>query len=195
MHMISQIIGRSISSGGICTVVASMGRSGSTVSYGSFLRSMKWRFGLRAAKAASGFYQDLATAPLHPGSVVKTHDYPEGLADRSGDIRVLFCFGSPIDAVLSVKRQTETKGTAWGKQHLSNLRSQGSIDEILDRDVLGLEAQVDSWSRYEGHPTLCVHYDALWTAQDQISDFFEHNFRMPEKKIAQHNANCGPLRS
>lgn len=124
----------------------------------------------------------LAGSQLQSGIVYKTHDYPDALEGRD-DLRTLFVFGSARESVLSVMEQDVVRGRDWIHEHLDHLkRSDEPFEALLERDILGIEAQLEAWTRFEGSPVLCVRYDALWDAEDEIQAFTGIPLSLPERK-------------
>lgn len=162
-------------------VVASFGRSGSTLLF----EAMSWamsrvRFGRRSRYTKDEAW-DLSSTRLRPGIVYKTHDYPDALTGRDR-VRSVFVFGSATDNVLSTLNQEKVKGRRWINAHLKHLRSTGCFEEILQRDVLGIMAQMDAWSTFDSSPILCVRYEALWDVQSDIRDFTGLPIELPKRR-------------
>jgi hypothetical protein len=164
---------------------ASIGRVGSTLSWDALIRSrahaMLGAYHPTDWRRISAMRWNLKGARLKAGRVYKTHDFPDDLAfDRP--MRILFLFGRPSDVVLSVLRCRETEGEAWIADHLRHMHSSGRIDEILDRDVLRIEEQIDAWFALRGADILCLKYDALWERRDMLSDFVGFDVALPARK-------------
>lgn len=158
-----------------CVIVASIGRSGSSIVTGRLKRSAKTVW----LKKTAWFSPTLATAPLLPGTICKTHDLPDALTDRTEAVKALFIFGSTLDSALSVQSCIQRYGPDWGITHLKHLKSTGHIDDLFKYDVGGLGAQIKSWATFDGTPTLCVRYDALWDNTAEISRFTGYRFKLP----------------
>ena len=151
-------------------IVASYGRSGSTLLYRAVIEAMcAARFGKYRNFVAEESWT-LGDKPLRSGLVYKTHDYPTVLAGRN-DLRTLFVFGSARDAVLSVIEQEEKEGHAWIDEHLEHLKAQGPMADILERDILGIGSQLSAWAGFAESPVLCLRYEALWDAEERIREF------------------------
>ncbi|MBE0413461.1 hypothetical protein [Yoonia sp.] len=164
-----------------CIVVASMGRSGSTLCYTTLSRpSSRWR-----RKKGRGFYPSLGEAPLKPGTIIKTHDYPDSLSDKSGQAKVLFVFGSTYEASLSVYACREKYGDEWISSHFDHCKSIAQFDDIFDFDALGMSQQVRAWAVEDKVPVLCVRYDSLWQNASEISDFTGHRFNLPARTLRE----------
>lgn len=181
-------------------IVASIGRSGSSLVTHTLRKSAKnvWR------RKTGRFADTLATAPLLPGTICKTHDYPDALKERSETVKALFIFGSTLDSALSVHSRGDRQGGNWVAAHLKHLKSTGQPDDLFKYDVGGFGAQIKSWATFDGVPTLCVRYDALWDHADEIGRFTGYKFKLPpfkartpkqidDTQMAQARAVYGPL--
>ncbi|WP_282021611.1 hypothetical protein [Ruegeria faecimaris] len=152
-----------------CVIVASNGRSGSTMTYHA-LRDALERLDPNLSGQAS-FVSRLDDATFQAPFLYKTHDFPQVLSNWSKDTRVVFCFGSTKDSTFSVYTAMEGYGPEWIKKHFYNLHATGTYDELFERDVLQQARQIKEWVTYDDIPVLCVHYNALWEYQDEISEF------------------------
>lgn len=162
-------------------VVASYGRSGSTLLHRALFEAMcAARFGARRNFVADERWT-LAGRPLRRGVVYKTHDYPDALRGQAG-IRSLFVFGPASEAVLSVLGQEAARGRGWVDQHLDHLKAPGAYADILEADVLGIGAQLAAWATFDGSPVLCIRYEALWDAAGRIRGFTGLPLRLPERQ-------------
>lgn len=132
-------------------------------------------------EAVTGLAWTLADHELAPGVVYKTHDYPDALAGRD-DLRSIFVFGLASEAALSVLHCRDTRGEAWVQEHFEHLKSDGSYDQLLDRDALGLGAQLDAWSRFGAAPVLCIRYEVLWSEIDRLREFTGLKIELPERR-------------
>lgn len=157
-------------------LVASMGRSGSTLVYDSVVA------GMAAAKFGSvggrlhGIVRNSAwrlnDVNLKGGQVYKTHDFPAELP-KTLNLRSVFLFGSASAAAKSVLNCETTYGKQWLDEHLMHLSALGALDELPDRDILRFEEQLDSWCVTEKIPVLSLKYEDLWTsgAQEILSQY------------------------
>ncbi|KUJ76237.1 hypothetical protein AVO45_13080 [Ruegeria marisrubri] len=162
-----------------CIVVASNGRSGSTLTYAALRKARNRRFWWK--KQGFPFDARLKDAPLEPGTVTKTHDFPDALRGRD-NVKVVFCFGSARDSALSVYSAMERYGPDWIADHFYHLHAKGGFDDLFRYDVLRQAEQVRAWATFEDVPVLCVHYDAIWRRQKDIAEFTGLNFTPPERK-------------
>ena len=158
-----------------CIIVASIGRSGSTLTTKTLTAAAQtiWR------DRPSEFAASLSKAKLARGTICKTHDYPAALTGRTGKAKALFIFGSTIDSVISVHSCIDRKGPEWIDRHLKHLQSDGHIDDLFNYDVLMLGPQIKTWATFDGIPTLCVRYDKLWDHAAEIAAFTGYDFDLP----------------
>ncbi|WP_170350545.1 MULTISPECIES: hypothetical protein [Ruegeria] len=163
-----------------CVIVASNGRSGSTMTFLALADSL--RDVDREAAKKSNFIARLDDATFHAPCVYKTHDYPQPLSSWPENTRVVFCFGSAKDSAFSVYSALDRYGADWIDLHFHHLHATGTYDELFQRDVLQQARQIKEWVTYEDVPVLCVHYDALWEYQETISRFTGLDFRPPERR-------------
>ena len=137
-------------------IVNSFGRSGSTVLYRSMTHSVvygpSW---LRSAqrRLVSSTAWDLKTAELTTGAIYKSHDYPLPYS-REEDPLVLYVFGSPVNATLSLLRQFEVRGEKWMREHASHLGVPPfSSQDLESRDALAIDSHLDpGWINEEWTP-------------------------------------------
>ncbi|MBT8474502.1 MAG: hypothetical protein HKO95_06020 [Rhodobacteraceae bacterium] len=162
-------------------IVASIGRSGSTLLYRSVAEAMSMARFSRIRGRVFDEAWDLADSTLLRGTVYKTHDHPAALAGRQ-DLRSLFVFGQPSDIARSVVNQRATHGDAWVAEHLAHMHADGPYEALFERDVLRLESQLDAWSTFTASPVLCVRYEALWDALDEIRAFTGLPVELPERR-------------
>lgn len=166
-------------------VVASMGRSGSTLVHDAICRGLaKVRFGCSGrltTRLVAGYAWDLGSAPLRNGVAYKTHALAEELHGRP-DAKVVFLFGSVVDSAVSVINARKVKGDAWIASHFNHLRGEGGIEELAERDVLRFSDQFDGWTNLTSNPAIAMKYDSLWHNQDSLSDFLGFSVALPPRR-------------
>jgi hypothetical protein len=169
-------------------LVASMGRSGSTVCYNAISEGMaRERFGpvpLQNMKKVRSPAWEVANLSFEPGMVYKTHVLADELP-RSFTGKVVFTFARASDAALSVLTCKDRYGTDWLREHFDHLRANGDFSELGERDVLRFEEQVDGWLNLHGHDIMAIRYDALWDHVDELSDFVGFEVQLPDKRARQ----------
>ncbi|WP_170436174.1 hypothetical protein [Ruegeria arenilitoris] len=163
-----------------CIIVASNGRSGSTLTY----QAIREALALRDSSAAnsSRFVARLKEATFEAPLVYKTHDFPDALAKKPCNVRVLFCFGSAKDSAFSVYSAMDRYGAEWVSKHFYNLHATGTFDDLFKKDVLQQARQIKEWATFEDVPVMCVHYDAIWDYKAEISEFIGMEFQPPARK-------------
>jgi hypothetical protein len=161
-----------------CVIVASMGRSGSTLCFSTLNRSARtW-----LVRNPARFEPSLSRASLRRGTIIKTHDYPDGLRTRDTIAKVLFIFGSTCEAALSVYTCKDRFGADWVAEHFRNCKSPFAFDDLLEFDALGMTQQIKAWSVFDQVPVLCVRFDALWAYSDDIARFTGYPFDLPPRQ-------------
>lgn len=163
----------------LCIVVASNGRSGSSLTYDTLRKARNRRFWCK--KQDYIFEARLQDAPLVPGTITKTHDFPDALRGRR-NVRVVFCFGSTRDSALSVYSALERFGPKWIEDHFFHLAAKGTFDDLFRHDVLRQAEQVQRWATFEDVPVLCLRYEAIWRRQQEIADFTGLKFDPPQRR-------------
>lgn len=166
-------------------IIASMGRSGSTLVYDAVRHAMAIaRFGPFASqglRVVSDPAWDLGSQKYNSGVVYKTHGFAHELPGDCG-AKVIFLFGSASDAALSVLACQSKYGDEWIKKHFIHLRANGSFDALAERDVLRFEDQLDSWTSPHGTSRLLLHYDALWECSGTLSEFCGFPVKLPPRR-------------
>lgn len=167
-------------------LIASMGRSGSTVLHDSICEAysrsrfpfLPYKLGMKIIRDQAW---DLKTNTFISGWVYKTH----GLADElpiKNNLKVIFIFGSASDAALSVLACHEKYGQAWINRHFEHLRANGTFDDLDSKDVLRFEEQIDGWVEKNGTERLIIHYESLWENEKNISKFIGLPIKLPKRK-------------
>lgn len=175
-------------------VIASMGRSGSTLVFDSASEGLaKIRFPFLknseiSKRLVTDFLWDPYSKSVRNGIVYKTHALGNEIPYQS-KAKFIFVFGKASDAALSVISCQERYGNSWIERHLQHLRAKGKFEEIPYKDVLGFDDQIESWKARSDLDRLFINYEALWDHQDEISDFCGFPFYLPERKERSGNFN------
>ena len=166
-------------------IVASMGRSGSTLVYDAVRHSFaeRWSKPLSGvvARIMSDAAWDLRHITFRNGVVYKTHGLAHELPACS-NAKVIFLFGPASDSALSVLACREKYGEEWIADHLEHLRANGDFEEIGEKDVLRFADQLDSWMGNHDSKRLILHYDAIWDHQELISEFCGFPVNLPARR-------------
>lgn len=164
---------------------ASIGRVASTMLYRSIVegraRAILGSFNPADAAHIGTTSWTLRNARLRSGTVSKTHDLPYAL-DPTAPLKIVYSFGRPSDTVLSVLRKVQVAGETWRDRHLANMHALGSLEEVVERDVLRLGEQIEAWRAVTGAPLLAIHYEALWDVRPMLEDFLGFTISLPEKR-------------
>jgi hypothetical protein len=170
-------------------VVASMGRSGSTLLYNAVSDAMTRSSPVgphMARRVVRDVAWDLGSARLQRGVVYKTHDAAKDSLDGD-DVRAIFVFGPASDSALSVISCRDRFGEAWVREHFKHLHADGSTEDLLHRDALGFRRLIESWTIARPYPILLLHYHHLWECQRQISDFIGAPVLLPDQRARRHS--------
>ena len=167
-------------------IVASMGRSGSTLVWDALRRAVAMsRFPpplqAQGLRLVSDQAWDLDCERFAPGVVYKTHGLAHELRNNSG-ARVIFLFGSATDAALSVLSCQDRYGPSWIEQHFKHLRATGPFSDLGMGDVLRFGEQLDGWIGKTGTPRLILNYDAVWDHVQTLSDFVGVPVQLPPRR-------------
>lgn len=165
-------------------VVNSFGRSGSTVLFDA-VSSYAVRFGaLAEERVVRSAAWKLDSDRVRRGRVYKSHDYPSPSLPRN--TRVLYVFGSPEDATLSLIEQARVSGQKWLDAHADHLRvPRFAPEDLLEGDVLRIGDHLRAWLSQDSVATGFVRYETMWDHQKQISDFVGFHVSLPERRERQ----------
>ena len=165
-------------------VVNSFGRSGSTVLFDA-VSSSAARFGaLSEEKVVRSSAWKLDSDRVRRGRVYKSHDYP--MPSLPADTRVLYVFGSPEDATLSLIERARVSGQQWLDEHADHLRvPHFAPEDLLQSDVLRIADHLRAWLSQEIVATGFVRYETMWDHQKEISDFVGFSVSLPKRRERQ----------
>ena len=170
--ILKKALQRSIPTGFDPIIVASMGRSGSTLVHEALSEGLAAaRFGpLKnlGRKIVKDVAWDLSGEHFAPGVAYKTHALASELP-RDCNTRVVFVFGSASEAALSVLS-------------FAHMRACGSFEELGERDVLRFEEQIDGWLGIDHVKILGLRYEAIWDNVDELSCFVGFSVALPERR-------------
>ncbi len=178
-------------------IVASMGRSGSTLVYEALCEGMlraRFRF---AHERLRGLVRDtawnLAEANFRNGRIYKTHDFARHL-NANPKLKAVFLFGSASAAARSVINCRSTYGDNWIASHFRHLAAKGELSEVPHKDVLRFQEQLDSWLENDRVPTLSLRYEDLWLPESlaELSKFVGFEVKFPARRARESSqANLG----
>lgn len=176
-------------------VVASMGRSGSTVVYKALVSGIAAaRFGTFAKhgeRIVRDDAWDLGAAKLQRGVVYKTHALCQELP-RPTPAKVIFMYGSPTEAAISVASCRTRYGEEWLLRHFEHLRADGPPDDIGERDVLRFNDQIKGWLGAEDIDLLGLRYETLWKHQERLCDFVGFKLTLPPQRKREKKDEVSP---
>jgi len=173
-------------------VIASSGRSGSTMLFKAiseglirsrFSVSLDSFLGRVISRFTCAYVTRLSEISDSSAPILKTHDM---LRDDYKDLaKYIFVFADPLDSAQSVEQMKERRGPIWVEEHIFHLGSQGTHLELFQRDVLGYADQVRAWLSDASPNILCIHYEEIWDQVAEISDFLGFSIRLPRRRPRQ----------
>ena len=167
---------------GPCVVVASVGRSGSTLltdAIVSVLKDQNTIFDRIHPGWRLRYHMEDFRIPHIPGTAVKTHSLPIVCNPKNLHI---FIFTSYSAIVASLDRQLKSAGHDWVHKHLGHLHSiDYNYESITDHDIIGYEKQLADWHSAQV-PLICVKSHALWKKQPDIEEFLGLQLAFPEPR-------------
>ena len=174
-----------------------MGRSGSTLIWKALCETLIQH---RVVAGSSIFTRRLVSdqawrlndRTLFNGVCYKTHAHASELPNNN-DAKVVFVFGSALDAALSIYSCKQRYGEEWIDLHFQHLSAVGSFEEMFDKDVLRFRKQVDGWINKTGTQRLILRYDSIWDYQDQLSEFVGLKVDIPERRQRNSRALLDPI--
>lgn len=108
------------------------------------------------------------------GLVYKTHA-PISAFPLNSQVRMVFIYGPASDAALSVLAQDARHGREWTEAHLKHLYISDTVENvrknIVSRDALQLESQVQAFRGHDGPRRLVVKYETLWDHVEEVADY------------------------
>ena len=150
-------------------IIAGLGHCGTSLVAGAF-RNRKHMFSRRCPN----IYSDPS---LFPQKIVKTHSTPPKKWDERD--KVIWIFGNPMDIVVSCL------GDAV---HCRNLFGDHKhMDEIYDRDVMGLENHFDVWYRHQKVNFATVRYEKMFSHIQDIKKFTGLKMDFPDFRPRKTN--------
>ncbi|SVD33587.1 uncharacterized protein METZ01_LOCUS386441 [marine metagenome] len=142
-------------------IIAGLGHCGTSLLAGAF--DGKHTF----CRACPNKWSDLS---LFKYPVIKTHSLPP--TDWPPKSKAIWCFGNPMDIVISCR------GDA---RHCQNLMGDYKhMDEIYDRDVMGLEKHFDVWYKQQQISFATVKYEKIFSNIKEIKRFMGLKMNFPE---------------
>jgi len=183
---LKKVISKKISKNENAIVVASCGRSGSTMLTESLaLSSIEYGVGYiekKMADAVTKWDWDLKTENLERGYIHKTHDYPPKSIEIEG-AKFIYVYADPYEVVYSTIRKFREEGQEWIREHAKHMKSEiCSVEEIMKADALGLENNFDAWRNISSKNVMILNYENIWNRRGEISEFVGYDVKIPKKK-------------
>jgi len=170
-------------------VVASSGRSGSTMTADAIAQSLvTLRFKTTSGsslndflfKRAQAFLPRLAHRRRYKQPILKTHDLPS--RNLPSDTKYIFIVGDPLESVQSAQQMTSKFGHIWLEEHLYHLASEKKPKDLLQDDILNFERQINSWLSAPSENILVLRFEEIWNRVDELSNFVGFPVTLPSKK-------------
>lgn len=178
-----RIVGSPMINGGIPTVVASFGRSGSSLLTASCVQSLPkspWltvlEWFMRSDHLGAWDLNDVR--PVH--WVYKTHAvYRPCLPSTT---RAVYVFANLDDVLGSHEAALLAGTTEWRTNHLRHFCAEG-LEDFSPASLykaFKIRENFLSWYEQTTTPVAFVHIDALWAAEDRLSDFLGYRLKISE---------------
>lgn len=89
------------------------------------------------------------------------------------DLRVIYIFGDPVLATLSLYKRSFAHFQACKNGSFLSISKNSDINYYLEKhqDRLGLTNHLKNWMENIAQPTLFINYDALWKHKEVIASF------------------------
>jgi hypothetical protein len=185
LRRIKLLLQRATSSNYPSILVASFGRSGSTILFDAIIASWAAQrfpiFPKLGRLIVSDTAWKLDETEFLGGVVYKTHDLPRYLPPHK-PLKVIFIYGQASDSVISVYSSAERLGNYWLQKHFEHLRSKGTLEDMARNDILRYEEQLDSWTQVKDVDFLGVRYEALWRHADELDKFLGFHVELPHQR-------------
>ena len=173
-------------------IIASSGRSGSTMLYYSLADSLILKklhlnsnniVAHYIKRLCTGFVKRIKTLPNEPYLVCKTHDIYDN--PPKSNYKYIFIYGDPLDSAMSVEKEVNKKGLGWFLKHQKYLRAFGNYDDLYRKDIHNYKGQIENWLNQRKKNIFCVDYDDLWSEVDLLSKFVGFEVRLPPRRPRQ----------
>ncbi len=167
-------------------LVASIGRSGSTMLYESLINSSAKNLGInnkqsmKALKCEAWNLQE--SIRLHNGCIYKTHDLP---SDRLylERFKIIYLHDKPSQIVTSMFKITSNEGLGWLRLHLNHLRSdERYYKRFLKDEIFNIKEHLVQWKKYDADNILFIHYEDIWNSIGKIEEFVGFSLELPPQR-------------
>lgn len=166
-------------------LVASLGRSGSTMICESIIRGKCEAIGLTYRE---WMLFEPAWIPgevtFRPGGVYKTHFYKRGIPENT---KIVFVYDDAYQIVGSLLTKLWKGEQDWLMVHGRHLTGRAvSVEKMIAEDVFKLRDNFLSWTSKEYPNVFYVHYDDIWSRKVEIENFLDIKLSMPKR---EHRSN------
>lgn len=120
--------------------------------------------------------------PYLGGMIYKTHD-PTPPLSLPGNVKVIYVFGDPRDAVISIHKNLNFKRACLNAK--SN--NHASLEKIFEIDIMRLEENFDNWHRPQSFRFASVRYDAIYNEHtiNMLQEFTGMKLNFPPKVLRE----------
>ena len=166
-------------------VVASIGRSGSSMLFRSILASHPNHRFHPSKRVVRKFTKrkawELKKTALKNNGVYKTHDLPCRV--KHVQPLYIFIFSTPSRAAISVvKRALTDDDPNWLDKHSKHLGKKATIESVIHGDALGFATQIDTWFNFEEAPVLVLKFEKLWENKEILERFLGFKIQLPHQR-------------
>ena len=167
-------------------IVASCGRSGSTM----LTKALAFSSLYRIFQMGPDIFQNalikqawrLEKVCFQPGFIYKTHDHPPS---KIRSHKYVYVYSSPCRVIPSLVKKAHEEGKIWLKNHAKHLKgSFDSIDRMIDGDSLRIKENIEKWLHVarETKNVMALRYEDIWSNQDQLTEFLGFDVCLPRRK-------------
>ena len=164
-------------------VVASMGRSGSTLMHDAIIDAKvnEYHRLLRPViKRLIKEYIWINARDLPKGTVIKTHNLPEQFDDNSA--KYVYIYDNPREAALSILKCRHSRGEDWLKTHFNHLGKSYDLQAVCNGDYLGFYQMTKNWRQANNKKLLFINFQSIWDNNEKIQKFLDLDINLPQRR-------------
>lgn len=161
-------------------VVASCGRSGSTMLFKALADSS-----IRGRKIIPSHWIKSKKWDIegykHKGIIYKTHDMPPNKIDER--VKYVYVYDDPIRVVSSTMRKARSN-LGWWVGHKNHMKSScEQIEKVAKNDCLGIKQNIIKWYEFckNNEKGMSVKYNTLWE-KGRLRNFLDVDIELPKRK-------------
>lgn len=169
-------------------VVASCGRSGSTMIFNTIAKSsIKFNGIIQSHWIKKKIWN--IDQKKYKGIVYKTHDTPP--SDDKVSVKYLYVYDCPVKVLASTIRKAE-KNERWWRNHKKHMNSNcKEIEKLKQKDCLKIKENIIKWNKFCSNRVnaMSIKYDSIWEKEKEIEDLIGVKISLPEKKQRKSSIN------